>query len=276
MWEQSGSYDGRLRMIVKGYRDRFMSITKRNFRNSLIKVLEEEYKLLGSRKILEMLADDIEDLHREFHHNKQDVGIGEVLWRVTQDDGQRQSYGKKAEDYSMITVKLPLFTEEDIEQRIYYKKGDKNSNYRHQRHRDTMMMVRLVKCTKDQGGLLSGADLSLLTNRSLATIRRCLNEYQKKTNEILPLKGYVLDQGSLPTHKGIIISLYEQGMSPADIVLKTQHSQSAVDRYITHYEQVKKLYKRGLDEQAIKSITGRSLKVVREHIKLFKELNEIP
>ncbi len=65
-------------------------------------------------------------------------------------------------------------------------------------------------------------------------------------------------------------------MSPADIVLKTQHSQSAVDRYITHYEQVKKLYKRGLDEQAIKSITGRSLKVVREHIKLFKELNEIP
>lgn len=169
-----------------------------------------------------------------------------------------------------------MFTEEDIEQRIYYKKGDKNSNYRHQRHRDVVRMVRLVKSTKQQGGLLSGADLATLLNRALGTIGKCLKAYQSETKEILPLKGYVLDQGSLPTHKGIIISLYEQGMSPADIVLDTQHSQNAVDRYITHYEQIKKLYKRGLDEQAIKSITGRSLKVVREHIKLYKELNEIP
>ncbi|MBK8982866.1 MAG: DUF1670 domain-containing protein, partial [Ignavibacteria bacterium] len=55
---------------------------------------------------------------------------------------------------------------------------------------------------------------------------------------MLPLKGYVLDQGSLHTHKGIIISLYENGISPADIVLKTSHIQNAVDRYIKHYEQV--------------------------------------
>ncbi|MDQ3019912.1 MAG: DUF1670 domain-containing protein [Bacteroidota bacterium] len=47
---------------------------------------------------------------------------------------------------------------------------------------------------------------------------------------MLPLKGYVLDQGSLPTHKGIIIRLYENGVSPADIVLKTSHSQDAVDQ----------------------------------------------
>jgi hypothetical protein len=276
MWQQSGSYDGRLRMSGKGYRDRFTGIKKRNFRNSLIKLLEDDYKILGSRKILEMLADDIEDLHREFHHDAHRVGIGEVLWRVTKDDGQRQSYGKKAEDYSKITVKLPLFTEEDIEQRIYYKKGDKNSNYRHQRDRDTKRMVRLVKSGKEQGGLLTGADLATLLNRALATIGKCLKEYQSESKEILPLMGYVLDQGSLPTHKGIIISLYEQGMSPADIVLSTHHSQASVDRYITHYEQIKKLYKRGLDEQAIKSITGRSLKVVREHIKLYKELNQIP
>jgi hypothetical protein len=43
-------------------------------------------------------------------------------------------------------------------------------------------------------------------------------KYSEKMGGILPLKGYVLDLGSLPTHKGIIISLYEQGKSPADIV----------------------------------------------------------
>ena len=134
-------------------------------------------------------------------------------------------------------------------------------------------MVRLLKSAKTQGGLLSGAELSVLMNRALTTIRKYLNAYIEKTGEILPLKGYVLDQGSLPTHKGIIISLYEQGISPADIVLKTSHSQGAVDRYIKHYEQIKKLILRGIDEAGIKEITGRTIKVVREYIKLYQDLN---
>jgi hypothetical protein len=136
-------------------------------------------------------------------------------------------------------------------------------------------MVRLLKSAKQQGGLLSGAELSVLMNRSLSTIRKYLDAYRQKTGEILPLKGYVLDQGSLPTHKGIIISLYEQGISPADIVLKTSHSQDAVDRYIKHYGQVKNLLRKGMKEEAIKEITGRSMKVVREYIKLYHDLNPV-
>jgi hypothetical protein len=263
-------------MKGKGLRDRYSSIPKRNFRNSLIKLLEEEYKILGSRKILEMLADDIEDLQSEFYKDKESLGFGDILFRTTKDDGQRQSYGKRTEDYSSVTIKLPLITEEDIERRIYFKKGDKNSNYQHQRARDIQTMVRLLKSAKQQGGLLSGAELSVLMNRTLTTIQKYLKEYQQTTKEILPLKGYVLDQGSLPTHKGIIISLYEQGMSPADIVLKTSHTQEAVDRYIKHYEQVKKLKKRGLGDEAISSITGRSLNVVRQYSKLYREFNNLP
>jgi hypothetical protein len=254
-------------------RDRYESISKRNFRTALVHLLESDYKLLGSRKILEMLADDIEDLHRECYPSVDQVEFGEIVFRTTKDDGQRQSYGKKAEDYGSITVTLPLITEEDIERRIYYKKGDRNSNYKHREARDIETMVRLIKSAKAQGGLLSGAELSVLMNRSLTTIRKYLDAYREKTGEILPLKGYVLDQGSLPTHKGIIISLYEQGISPADIVLKTSHSQSAVDRYIKQYDQIRILIRKGLDERAIKEITGRSMKIVREYIKLYHELN---
>jgi len=254
-------------------RDRYESITKRNFRSAIIHMLEREYKLLGSRKILEMLADDIENLHRECYPKVDRVGFGEIVFRTTKDDGQRQSYGKKAEDYGSVTVILPLITKEDIDRRIYYKKGDRNSNYEHREARDIETMVRLIKSTKAQGGLLSGAEVSVLMNRSLATIRRYLDAYRKKTGEILPLKGYVLDQGSLPTHKAIIISLYEQGISPADIVLKTDHSQTAVDRYIKQYDQIRILIKKGLDEKAIKEISGRSMKTVREYIKLYYDLN---
>jgi len=273
LFESSGSYDRRQLMRATQIRDRYESINKRNFRAALVHLLESEYKLLGSRKILEMLADDIEDLHRECYPSVDRVGFGEIVFRTTKDDGQRQSYGKKAEDYGSITVTLPLITEEDIERRIYYKKGDRNSNYKHREARDIETMVRLIKSAKTQGGLLNGAELSVLMNRSLATIRRYLDAYRDRTGEILPLKGYVLDQGSLPTHKGIIISLYEQGISPADIVLKTNHSQTAVDRYIKQYDQIRILIKKSLDERAIKEITGRSMKIVREYIKLYYDLN---
>lgn len=254
-------------------RDRYESINKRNFRSALIHMLETEYKMLGSRKILEMLADDIEDLHRECYPSIDGVGFGEIVFRTTKDDGQRQSYGKKVEDYGSVTVILPLITKEDIERRIYYKKGDRNSNYEHREARDIETMVRLIKSTQAQGGLLTGAEVSVLMNRSLATIRKYLDAYREKTGDILPLKGYVLDQGSLPTHKGIIISLYEQGISPADIVLKTSHSQNAVDRYIKQYDQIRILIRKGLDEKAIKEITGRSMKIVKEYIKLYYDLN---
>jgi hypothetical protein len=260
-------------MSMNQTRDRYESINKRNFRSGIINLLENEYKIIGSRKILQILADDIENLHREYYPKQDQIGFGEIVFTTTKDDGQRQSYGKKTEDYGTTTVVLPLITKEDVERRIYFKKGDRNSNYKHREARDIETMVRLLKSAKRQGGLLSGAELSMLMNRSLSTIRKYLDAYTKKTGEILPLKGYVLDQGSLPTHKGIIISLYEQGISPADIILKTSHSPEAVDRYIKHYTQVKKLLKKKMDETAIKEITGRSMKVVREYIKLYKDLN---
>lgn len=260
-------------MNMNQIRDRYESINKRNFHQAIVNLLESEYKILGSRKVLELLADDIENLHREYYPERNQVGFGEMVFTTTKDDGQRQSYGKKTEDYASVTVVLPLITKEDIERRIYFKKGDRNSNYKHREARDIETMVRLLKSAKSQGGLLSGAELSVLMNRSLNTIRKYLDAYIEKTGEILPLKGYVLDQGSLPTHKGIIISLYEQGISPADIVLKTGHSQDAVDRYIKHYEQVKKLMIKGMNEESIKEITGRTMKVVKEYIKLYNDLN---
>lgn len=257
----------------RNIRDRYESINKRNFRSALINLLESEYKILGSRKILSMLAEDIEQLHSEFYPSRNEVGIGEIVFRTTKDDGQRPNYGKKTEDYNSVTVVLPLVTEEDVENRIYYRNGNKNSNYKHCRKREIQTMIRLLESAKEQGGLLSGAELSVLLNRGLNTIQKYLKAYINETGKIPPLKGYVMDMGSLPTHKAIIISLYEQGMSPADIVLKTSHSQDAVDRYIKQYEQIRKLIKRGLTETEIKDITRRSIKVVREYIALYQDLH---
>jgi hypothetical protein len=254
-------------------RDRYDSIGKRDFKTSLIRLLENEYKVLGSRRVLMMLADDVEQLHQEYYPSEKRLQFGDMVWQTTKDDGQRQNYGKKTEDYAVQAVILPLIRKEDIERRIYYKKGDRNSNYRHREVRDIETMVRLLKSAKGQGGLLSGAELSVMMNRSLGTIGKYLKAYFEKTGEVLPMKGYVLDQGSNPTHKGIIISLYEQGISPADIVLQTGHTQNAVDRYIKSYEQVLALVTKKHDAISITQITGRSLNTVRQYLGLVKDFH---
>jgi hypothetical protein len=254
-------------------KDRYESITKRDFKTAMIRLLETDYKVLGSRRVLVMLADDIEQLHQEYFPQRNRLQSGDVVWQTTKDDGQRQSYGKKTEDYAVQTVILPLVRKEDVERRIYFRKGDRNSNYRHREARDIELMARLLKSAKEQGGLLSGAELSVLMNRTLGTIGKYLKAYFEKTGEILPMKGYVLDQGSNPTHKGIIISLYEQGISPADIVLKTGHTQNAVDRYIKSYDQVLALTKKKHGAISISQITGRSMNTVRQYLKLVKDFH---
>lgn len=255
------------------HRDRYESITKRDFKTALVRLLESEYKIIGSHRVLLMLADDIEQLHQEYYPQQSRLHSGDVVWQTTKDDGQRPNYGKKTESYGIQTVILPLIRDEDVERRIFFKKGDRNSNYRHRESRDIELMVRLLKSAKEQGGLLSGAELSVLMNRSLTTVGKYLKAYFEKTGEILPMKGYVLDQGSNPTHKGIIISLYEQGVSPADIVLKTGHTQGAVDRYIKAYEQVLQLVKKRHNAISICQITGRTMNTNRQYLRLAKDFH---
>jgi hypothetical protein len=257
--------------------DRYESIPKRDFKTAVLRLLEEEYKVLGSRRIIAMLAEDLEQLHREYFPEANRIKFGELLWQTTKDDGQRVSYGKKTEDYAVETVILPVVTKEDVDRRTAYKKGDRNSNYKHREARDIEMMVRLLKSAKAQGGLLSGAELSVIMNRSLTTIGKYLKAYFEKTGEVLPMKGYVLDQGSNPTHKGVIIAMYEQGISPADIVLKTGHSQTAVDKYIKTYDQVLKLVRKNHDAISITQILGRRMNTVRQYLRLVKDFHpELP
>jgi hypothetical protein len=259
--------------VSRAYHDRFESIAKRDFKTALIRLLEQEYKVLGSRRIILMLADDLEQLHQEYFPERNRLQFGDLVWQTTKDDGQRQSYGKKTEDYAVQTVVLPLVRKEDIEKRVFYRRGEHNTNWRRTEERDLEQLVRLVKSAKSQGGLLSGAEVALMMNRSLTTIGRYLRLHYERQREVLPMKGYVLDQGSNPTHKGIIIEFYEKAVSPADIVLKTGHTQEAVDRYIKGYDQALALSRKKHDAVSISQITGRSINVVRQYLRLVKDFH---
>jgi hypothetical protein len=123
-----------------------------------------------------------------------------------------------------------------------------------------------VKSAAEQGGLLSGAELSVLMNRSLAKVHDYIRTHERTTGEALPLKGYVLDMGSSPTHKGIICRKYEEGMSPPDIARATGHGLDAVDNYLGAYERIKVLLRKGFDVPTICQVTGRAPKTVAQYL----------
>lgn len=262
-------------MIKTSQQSRYSSISKRSFRNAVVRLLEEDYKLVGSHKVVQMIADDIVELHREFYPDLERRTFGHIAWRTTGATHQKPSYGTKVEDYAVKTVFLPLVTEEDVESRIEsWYSTKRNEHAAKQDERDITVMARLVKSAYEQGGLLSGAELSVLLNRSLSTIGRYMTVYHQTHQDILPTKGMVLDQGSKPTHKGSIINLYEQGYPEVDIARLTNHTIESVGRYLKSYKNVKLLIEKGFNLMELVRVTGMGRSTViqyRDLIYLYHE-----
>jgi hypothetical protein len=249
--------------------------TQRTFRQAIIHLLETEYKLVGSHKVIQMMADDITELQREYYPETGRVPPGHLVWRGTLDEGRKPSAGRRAEDEPTVTSVLPLITAQDVAELAQGCPKDKHGRtWAHER--DVNRVVRLVKAGLDNPAgrqLLSLADLSLLINRSIGTVRRCILDHFEETGELLPIKGYVLDQGSNPTHKGIILRLYEKGVAPPDIARLTEHSLEAVDRYIKDYERVKVLLGKELTLTEISHAIGRGRRTVLQYHKIVLEFH---
>ena len=226
----------------------FSNLDKKTFRQAIIELLESEYKLLGSHKILELIADDIVELEYKYHPRKKTNQFGSLSWVATSEHNNKPKLGQKREEYRQEVVELPYVTEEDIEL--------KRQNVSKTEH-DMIRIARLTKAAKKQGSMLTVEELAAIMNRSTATISKRIGEYHETHDDVLPLKGYILDMGRGTTHKKKIIELYEQKIQPPDIARKTEHSLNAVDRYIKDYERVKFLIRRGIDTIQIKHMRGR-------------------
>jgi len=247
-------------------RNNYESLQKRDFRNAIIRLLETDYKILGSRKVLSMVANDILELHRDFFPELAQRAPGTIVWRTTDARCGKQSYGTRTEDLPVKTVFLPLVTDEDIAVRVKRLWG--KGNVPKQFDRDVDVVARLVKSAYEQGGLLSQAEISAMINRSLGAVSRYIEHYHQTHDDILPTKGIMLDQGSRPTHKAMIIALYEQGYDELAISQKTQHRLEAIGNYLRTYKNIKLLIQKGLTETELMQATGKSRHVVKQYQKL--------
>lgn len=246
----------------------YASMEKRRFESALLHLLLTEYGMLqGGRRIAQLLVEDVVSLMAEFFPESAQAGSGTLVWSCTADEGKKAEPGKRTEEYKTITVQLPLVTTEEL-RNYTAPAGSKRPDAK---GRDRARAVRLVKAAAEQGGLLTIAEVSAILNRSYEVTRTYIRGWEEETGELLPLKGYRMDQGSSPTHKKEIVRLSEEGLAPPDIARQTQHSLKSVERYLKDYERVKLLLKRGVALTEIGLMIDRGQSVVLEYVEIARQ-----
>ena len=242
----------------------YASIEKRTFQAALIHLLESEYRIVGSHRILRVLAEDVEALVEQFYPKAERLHSGDLIWTCTGDEGHKAQPGKATEEYKTVTVVLPLLAPEEWRERVE-RCGREQAGVRLQaRHR--RQVARLVRAAAEQGGLLTVAELSVILGIGMDRVRKAVAAEDAETGKPLPLKGYKMDQGSRPTHKGEIIRLHEQGLEAPDVARESGHTLKSVERYLKDYERVCLLLKQGLAVATISVMIGRGQSVVREYV----------
>lgn len=245
----------------------YVGTTKRTFRQAVRHLLESDYGLLGSRRVLELLAADIEELVESFYPVPDRLRSGWMIFTGTKANGQKPRPGHEAGDHELVTLAWPVLLPEDVQQLASWPKGIN----RKQARQDWLQqrLIRLVEYgwSHAQGPvLLTLADLATMVGLTTVEVSHLLADARQKTGKSLLTKGYYFDQGMRPTHKAVIIDLYEGGMDEARIACHTGHSQASVGKYIRDYERVKLMLTHHTPAERISPLLDMQPGVVRAYV----------
>lgn len=245
---------------------------QRTFQQAVIRLLETEYGFLNSRRIMSMLAEDVEKLADTFHPEATCVSNGWLVFTGTKAVGGKARPGQSAADYQLVTLSWPVLLPEDIEATIQVPTGKER-----QRAQTELLKKRLQRIIEhglehpDGPVLLTCADLGLMLGQTDSKISYLLKQLRAETGKTLITKGYYFDQGMRPTHKAEIVALYEQGKDEADIARQSNHAQSSMGRYLRDYERVKLLVSHNMTAGQISPIAGLRPSVVNAYVKLVQK-----
>jgi hypothetical protein len=250
----------------------YIGVQQRSLQSAIIHRLESDYGLLGSRRVLDMLADDVAQLAAEFHPADTSVQPGWMVFTGTKVTGQKAHPGKSAGDYPLVTLAWPVVLPEDVETMTNLPQGKEG-----RRQLSELLKKRLQRLIEygldhpDGPVALTTADLGLMLGRTASQISRLVNDLRQETGKPLLTKGYFFDQGVRPTHKAEVVALYEQGMDEADIAYHTRHAQSSVGRYLRDYERVKLLLKHHVSIEQISPMIDMQPSVVNAYVELIHQ-----
>lgn len=226
----------------------------------IIDLVKTDYSMVAGDKVRNMFARDIVKLVNDTVRDPHMVQVGQTLW-VGVDENEKPSYGKNSGNTKFTPVILTPIHRDDL--------GLMANGYSCREVRE-QKIVRLFHEAKEQGTLLTNADVGILLGVSSGTVSKQAREYMERENKVLPTRGIMHDIGRAITHKRIIVNLYLQGYLVPDIARKTSHSETAVDRYIKSFNKVRMLKDR-LDVKEISRTLEMSEYLVKEYLDIVDE-----
>ncbi len=134
-------------------------------------------------------------------------------------------------------------------------------------------LARLFREAHAQGGLLSVRDAALLFYRHCSAISHARQHYEQQHDCVLPHPGSLQDMGSTISHKALAVrKVVGEGKDPADVAKEINHTQRAVDHYLSDYHRVKTLYDLKPDPEFIHQATNIAKHVVQQYIALIENV----
>jgi hypothetical protein len=178
--------------------------------------------------VRENIADALIDIFERNVPQTNRIKHGQILWnaldKTTRADSPNRRY---------TPVILTLVTHQDIN---LFEKNKPIKEIRKQ------VIARIIREAYEQGGILSTRDISLILSIDASYLSNQRIEYEEENKTVLPHVGVLHDMGSTITHKKQIVFKHVVEKKSTNIVAReTNHSQKAVDHYISDYYRVKAL-----------------------------------
>jgi len=246
---------------------------QRSFRQAVVTLLEEQYQVLGSRRVLELLAKDVQQLAEQFYPQPERLGNGWMVFTGTRAEGSKAHVGQSGGEHSLVTLAWPVLLPEDLEELV---QQPVTRSIRRAWLQKRMRRILEYGYQQAEGPvLLTVADLSAMLGLAIGQTGELLRDLRQETGKPLPTKGYYFDQGMRPSHKKEVIALYEQGLDETEIARQVSHTQQSVGQYLRDYERVKLSLKVGIAAEQVPLMTGMQPNVVRAYVQLLKKYHPV-
>lgn len=244
----------------------------RTFSAAIVHLLETDYGVLGSRRVLELLATDLEALAEEFYPRPERLASGWLVFTGTKATGPKAHPGQTAADYELVTLAWPVVVAADVQRMAQLPRGKAGQQARKALLQDRLARVVAYGWQHPAGPVvLTQADLGVMFNLTPTYVGALLQQARQSSGKPLLTKGYYFDQGMRPTHKAEVIALYEAGLDELTIAQQTNHAQTSVGQYIRDYERVKLLVTHHTPLARLPQLLAMQPTVVRAYLALLFE-----
>jgi hypothetical protein len=236
---------------AKPARDR---LSEKNGRGLLVNHLRTRYAF--SPAMAEVLAEDALYLRTiTASDRRQD---GQIIWYAVK---HTERAGKALRECEYEAVTLTLHHPDDIAHR--HQEGLAELRRR--------ILKRISDEAVAQGAPLTQEDLGAILWMGRKTVGRHIAALARQ-GEMVITRAHFTDAGRGVTHKRSIIKLFLLGVPETEIVTRTHHHLSNIERYINGFLRLALLHRQGQAPQLIRRITGFSLFLTNEYIVLYEEL----